>query len=76
MSGKASSSQPSMGLGGLGALSHVYIQYPPLHCSTMGSTSVHYDDGNKLLISTASNQVNLSDLENQNNFFSWNMHNI
>ncbi|XP_031261911.1 regulator of MON1-CCZ1 complex isoform X2 [Pistacia vera] len=57
MSGKASSSQPSIGLSGSGALSHVYIQYPPLRCSTPESRSLHYDDGNKLLISSSSDQI-------------------
>lgn len=57
MFGKASSSQPSIGLSGSGALSHVYIQYPPLRCSTPETRSLHYDDGNKLLISSTSDQV-------------------
>lgn len=58
MSGKASSSsQPSIGLSGSGALSHVYIQYPPLRCSIPESRGLHYDDGTKLLISSTSNQV-------------------
>ncbi|KAJ0027228.1 hypothetical protein Pint_36375 [Pistacia integerrima] len=57
MSGKASSSQPSIGLSGSGALSHVYMQYPPLRCSTPESRSLHYDDGNKLLISSTSHQI-------------------
>ncbi|KAK1562829.1 hypothetical protein Q3G72_017679 [Acer saccharum] len=57
MSGKASSSQPSIGLGGSGALSHVYIQYPSLHCSIPGLRGLHYDDGNKLLISSTSDQI-------------------
>lgn len=57
MFGKASSSQPSIGLSGSGALSHVYIQYPPLRCSTPETRSLHYDDGNKLLISSTSDQI-------------------
>lgn len=57
MSGKASSSQPSIGLSGSGALSHVYIQYPPLRCSIPESRGLHYDDGTKLLISSTSNQI-------------------
>ena len=40
-----------------GALSHAYIQYPPLRCKNNGSRGLFYDDGNKLLISPTSNQV-------------------
>lgn len=58
MSGKPSSSHSSVGLNGSGALSHVYIKYPSLRCSVPGSRGLFYDDGNKLLISTTSNQVN------------------
>lgn len=58
MSGKASSSHSSVGLNGSGALSHVYIGYPPLRCSIPGSKGLFYDDGNKLLISPTSDQVN------------------
>lgn len=43
--------------GGSGALSHAYIQYPPLRCKNDGSRGLFYDDGNKLLISATSNQV-------------------
>jgi hypothetical protein len=57
MSGKASSSQPSVGLSGSGAMSHVYIQYPPLRCDISGSRGLFYDDGNKLLLSPTSDQV-------------------
>lgn len=57
MLAKASSSQSSVGLGGSGALSHVYIQYPPLCCSVPGSRGFFYDDGNKLLICPTSDQV-------------------
>ncbi|KAG2686881.1 hypothetical protein I3760_09G027200 [Carya illinoinensis] len=46
MSGKASSSQPSVRLSGSGGLSHVYIQYPPLRCNISGSRGLFYDDGN------------------------------
>lgn len=56
MSGKASNSQSSTGFGS-GALSHVYIQHPPLRCNIPGSTGLFYDDGTKLLISTTSSQV-------------------
>lgn len=57
MFNKASSSQQSVGFSGSGALSHVYIQYPPLRCKVSGSRSLFYDDGNKLLISSTSDQV-------------------
>lgn len=56
MSGKASSSQPSV-LSGSGALSHVYIQYPPLRCRIPGLKKLFYDDGNKLLLALTSDQV-------------------
>lgn len=46
-----------MGLSGSGALSHVYIQYPPMRCSIPGSKGLFYDDGNKLLLSPTSDQV-------------------
>ena len=59
MSGKASSSHSSVGLNGSGALSHVYIRYPPIRCNIPGSRGLFYDDGNKLLISPASDQVNV-----------------
>ncbi|XP_009342228.2 regulator of MON1-CCZ1 complex [Pyrus x bretschneideri] len=57
MSGKASSSQSSIGLSGSGALSHVYIPYLPLRSSVAGSRGLFYDDGNKLLLSPTSDQV-------------------
>ncbi|KAG2686883.1 hypothetical protein I3760_09G027200 [Carya illinoinensis] len=57
MSGKASSSQPSVRLSGSGGLSHVYIQYPPLRCNISGSRGLFYDDGNKLLHSPTSDRV-------------------
>ncbi|KAL6133813.1 hypothetical protein ACLB2K_066046 [Fragaria x ananassa] len=57
MSGKASSSQPSSGLSGSGALSHVYIPYLPLQCNVPGSRGLFYDDGKKLLLSPTSDQV-------------------
>ncbi|PON37815.1 WD40-repeat-containing domain containing protein [Parasponia andersonii] len=57
MSGKASSSHSSVGLNGSGALSHVYIRYPPLRSSIPGSRGLFYDDGNKLVISPTPDQV-------------------
>lgn len=44
-------------LAGSGALSHVYIQYPPLRCSVPGVVGLHYDDGNKLVLARTSNQI-------------------
>ncbi|KAJ7975975.1 Colon cancer-associated Mic1-like protein [Quillaja saponaria] len=57
MSGKASSSQSSISVTGSGALSHVYIQHPPLRCNIPGSRGLFCDDGNKLLLSPTSDQV-------------------
>ncbi|KAK6941957.1 hypothetical protein RJ641_027334, partial [Dillenia turbinata] len=62
MHGNASSSHSSVSHIGSGALSHVYIQYPPLRCRISGSRGLFYDDGNKLLILPTSEQV-----------FSWKM---
>lgn len=57
MLGNSSSCQPRMGLSGSGALSHVYIQHPPLRCSIPETQGLYYDDGNKLLLSPTSDQV-------------------
>ncbi|KNA14828.1 hypothetical protein SOVF_103710 [Spinacia oleracea] len=57
MHSEASGSQASIGLCGSGALSHVYIQYPPLRCNISGSKGLFYDDGNKLLLCPTSDQV-------------------
>uniref|UniRef100_A0A0D6QVM2 Uncharacterized protein n=1 Tax=Araucaria cunninghamii TaxID=56994 RepID=A0A0D6QVM2_ARACU len=51
------SSRSRAALSGSGALSHVYIQYPPLRCSVPGAVGLHYDDGNKLIIAATSNQI-------------------
>ncbi|GFQ04355.1 uncharacterized protein c18orf8 [Phtheirospermum japonicum] len=56
MIGEASSSSNSC-FSGSNALSHVYIQCPPLRCHIPGSKSLFYDDGNKLILSLTSNQV-------------------
>ncbi|KAL3632390.1 hypothetical protein CASFOL_025374 [Castilleja foliolosa] len=56
MIGEASSSSNSC-FNGSNALSHVYIQYPPLRCHIPGSKSLFYDDGNKLILSLTSDQV-------------------
>lgn len=56
MSAKASSSQPS-GFGSSGALSHVYIQHPPLRSKIPGARNSFYDDGTKQLIVLTSDQV-------------------
>ncbi|CAL9148508.1 unnamed protein product [Musa hybrid cultivar] len=60
MSGKASSDPSQVGLSGSGALSHVYIQHPPLRCNVPGTQGLYYDDGNKLLLAPSSDQVVLS----------------
>ncbi|KAF7148438.1 hypothetical protein RHSIM_Rhsim03G0003600 [Rhododendron simsii] len=57
MSRKASSSHSNSGFSGSGALSHVYIEYPPLRCNIQGARGLFYDEGNKLLVSTTSDQV-------------------
>ncbi|KDP34476.1 hypothetical protein JCGZ_12759 [Jatropha curcas] len=57
MSGKASSSQLTVGFSGSGGLSHVYIQSPPLRCSIPGSRGLYYDDGSKLLLAPTANEV-------------------
>ncbi|WOK93209.1 hypothetical protein Cni_G01904 [Canna indica] len=57
MSGKASSDQSQVALNGSGALSHVYIQHPPLRCNVPGIQGLYYDDGNKLLLAPSSDQV-------------------
>ncbi|XP_042048405.1 regulator of MON1-CCZ1 complex isoform X3 [Salvia splendens] len=56
MTGDASSSALSYSSGS-NALSHVYIQYPPLRCHVPGSRKLFYDDGNKLILSLTPNQV-------------------
>ncbi|CAI9779419.1 unnamed protein product [Fraxinus pennsylvanica] len=56
MSGKASASNHP-GLNVSGALSHVYIQYPPLRCTLARTRSFLYDDGNKLLLQLTSERV-------------------
>ncbi|KAJ4970676.1 hypothetical protein NE237_003775 [Protea cynaroides] len=57
MLGKASSALSTVALSGCGALSHAYIQHPPLKCGIPGSRGLFYDDGNKLLLSITSDQV-------------------
>lgn len=57
MLGNPSSYQSRMGLCGSGALSHVYIQHPPLRCNIPETQGLYYDDGNKLLLSPTSDQV-------------------
>ncbi|CAA0812685.1 Unknown protein [Striga hermonthica] len=54
---RGASSSTNSSFSGSNALSHVYIQYPPLRCQVPGSKSLFYDDGNKLLLSLTSNQV-------------------
>ncbi|KAF9599349.1 hypothetical protein IFM89_036806 [Coptis chinensis] len=57
MLGAALTTQSSGGLSESASLSHVYIQHPPLRCSIPGSRGLFYDDGNKLLLSPASDRV-------------------
>lgn len=57
MLGLASSSQHGGSFSASGALSHVYVQHPPLRCRIPGSRGLFYDDANKLLIGLASDQV-------------------
>lgn len=44
-------------MAGSGALSHVYIQYPPFRCNIPGALGVMYDDGNRLLLVPAPTKV-------------------
>ncbi|XP_026414292.1 uncharacterized protein LOC113309978 isoform X1 [Papaver somniferum] len=57
MFGKAPRVLPSVGLSGSGALSHVYIQHPPLRCWVPGSVGLFFDDANKLVLSPTAGQV-------------------
>ncbi|GMH08220.1 hypothetical protein Nepgr_010060 [Nepenthes gracilis] len=57
MYSEPSTSQPTIGLSGSGALSHVYIQYPNIRCNIPDLKGLFYDDGNKLLLSPTSNEV-------------------
>ncbi|KAJ3673625.1 hypothetical protein LUZ60_005617 [Juncus effusus] len=42
---------------GSDALSHVYIQNPPIRCNIPESNGLFYDDGTKLLLSPSSDQI-------------------
>ncbi|GAB2266866.1 hypothetical protein Dimus_001854 [Dionaea muscipula] len=57
MYSEASTSQSSAGSNVSGALSHVYIKYPPIRCDIPESKGLFYDDANKLLLSPTSDQV-------------------
>ncbi|PKU77994.1 regulator of MON1-CCZ1 complex [Dendrobium catenatum] len=57
MFGSSSRDPSSAVLCGSGALSHVYIQHPPLRCNIPETHGLFYDDGNKLLLSPTSDQV-------------------
>lgn len=54
---KASGEQSQGGINGSGALSHVYIQHPPLRCNVPGIRGLYYDDGNKLILAPSSDHV-------------------
>eukprot|EP00249_Psilotum_nudum_P017993 c26590_g1_i1 orf=421-2790(+) len=51
------STSDSAGFSGFGAVSHVYIQYPPFRCNIPGAIGMMYDDGNKLLLVPSPNKV-------------------
>lgn len=57
MIGNSSVCQPRMSTNGSGALSHVYIQHPPIRCNIPETQGLYYDDANKLLLSPTSDQV-------------------
>ncbi|XP_042447878.1 uncharacterized protein LOC122032630 [Zingiber officinale] len=54
---EASDEQSQGGISGFGALSHVYMQYPPLRCNAPGTQRLYYDNGNKLLLAPLSDHV-------------------
>ena len=57
MLGSSSSDCPPVCMGSSGALSHVYIQHPPLRCNIPETQGLYYDDGNKLVLSPTADQV-------------------
>ncbi|KAL3700935.1 hypothetical protein R1sor_018957 [Riccia sorocarpa] len=54
----SSSSSSGNSMSGLGALSHAYIEFPPLRFKIPGAAGVMYDDGNKLLLVPSPSKVN------------------
>lgn len=64
--GASSSRGGGRGLGASGgAMSHAYIQYPPLRCDIPGAAGVMYDDGNKLLLVPAPSKVITADFSSK-----------
>lgn len=57
MSMEGQSDLPGVRLASNVAVSHVYIQKLPLQFDAPGSRGVYYDDGNKMILSLALNQV-------------------
>lgn len=45
------------GLGSPGALSHAYVQHPPLRCDIPDIRGLFYDDANKFLIAPTADRV-------------------
>ena len=45
------------GLGTPGALSHAYVQHPPLRCDIPDTRGLFYDDANKFLIAPTADRV-------------------
>jgi hypothetical protein len=45
------------GLGSPGALSHAYIQHPPLRCDIPDIRGLFYDDANKFLVAPTTDRV-------------------
>ena len=45
------------GLGTPGALSHAYVQHPPLRCDIPDIRGLFYDDANKFLIAPTADRV-------------------
>ena len=48
------------GLGTPGALSHAYVQHPPLRCDIPDTRGLFYDDANKFLIAPTADRVYMS----------------
>lgn len=45
------------GLGSPGALSHAYVQHPPLRCDIPDIRGLFYDDGNKFLVAPTADRI-------------------
>uniref|UniRef100_A0A0E0IRV9 Uncharacterized protein n=1 Tax=Oryza nivara TaxID=4536 RepID=A0A0E0IRV9_ORYNI len=53
----ACASQMQGGLGSPGALSHAYVQHPPLRCDIPDIRGLFYDDANKFLIAPTADRI-------------------